>query len=84
MILDYEKFDEIDILISSGITQEEDKRISEYLKEYKAKLAREKKPRLTPPQPAKSLPRKRNISSCLKTSNTIRSTYSASRSAALG
>jgi len=45
---DYEKFDEIDILISSDITPEEDKRISEYLKEYKAKLAREKKPRLIP------------------------------------
>jgi hypothetical protein len=48
MLPDYEKFDEIDILISSDITPEEDKAISEYLKANKAKLAREKKPRFIP------------------------------------
>jgi hypothetical protein len=47
-IPDYKKLDEIDVLICSNSTPEEDKLTSKFLKAYKAKLAREKKPRLTP------------------------------------
>lgn len=46
MLPDYNKLDEIDVLICGKPTPESDRAMSEYIQAHKAKEAREKKPRL--------------------------------------